>query len=186
MGVSQDHEDIFELQNYSTATMGKQTLRFGTRLRAYRDANYSTSGSNGTYTFNTIASYLASTPAQYSATVISNPLARALLFDGALFFQDDWHWTPNLMVGLGLRYEGQNRIHDHADWAPRLALAWGFGGSAKTPPKTVLRAGYGWFYNRFLHVAASDCVTLYSCNLALRRPPFVVTHVCAEGTCLLA
>jgi hypothetical protein len=148
-GVFEDHEDIFELQDYTTATVGKETLRFGTRLRAYRDANYSTSGSNGTYTFNTIAAYLASTPAQYSATVISNPLARAILFDGSLFFQDDWHWKQNLLVGLGLRYEGQNRIRDHADWAPRVALAWGIGGTAKTPAKTVIRAGYGWFYNRF-------------------------------------
>jgi len=69
--VFQDHEDIFELQDYSTATVGKETLRFGTRLRAYRDANYSTSGSNGTRSFNTIAACLASTPAQYSETVIS-------------------------------------------------------------------------------------------------------------------
>jgi Carboxypeptidase regulatory-like domain len=148
-GVFQDHEDVFELQNYWTATAGNQILRFGTRLRAYRDANYSTSGTNGAYTFDTLASYLASIPAQYSQTVISNPLARALLFDGSLFFQDDWRMKPNLTVGLGLRYEGQNRIHDHADWAPRVAVAWAVGTPGKTPAKTVLRAGYGWFYNRF-------------------------------------
>jgi hypothetical protein len=53
------------------------------------------------------------------------------------------------MVGLGLRFEGQNRIHDHADWAPRIALAWSPRAPGKTPPKTVVRAGYGWFYNRF-------------------------------------
>lgn len=148
-GVFQDHEDIFELQNYWTATARNQTLRFGARLRAYRDANYSTSGSNGTYTFDTLASYQASAPAQYSQTVINNPLARVLLFDGSLFFQEDWRWKPNFMVGLGLRYEGQNRIHDHADWAPRIAIAWSPGKPGKTPPKTVVRAGYGWFYNRF-------------------------------------
>ena len=38
-GVAQDHQDIFDLQNYSTATAGSHTLRFGVRLRAYRDAN---------------------------------------------------------------------------------------------------------------------------------------------------
>ena len=148
-GVFQDHEDVFELQNYWTATAKSQTLRFGTRLRAIRDANYSTSGSNGTYTFDTLASYQASAPEQYSQTVINNPLARVLLFDGSLFFQDDWRWKPNFMVGVGLRYEGQNRIHDHADWAPRIAIAWSPGKPGKTPPKTVVRAGYGWFFNRF-------------------------------------
>lgn len=148
-GLFQDHEDDFELQNYWTATAGKQILRFGARVRAYRDANYSTSGSNGSYAFTSLTSYQASAPAQYSQTVINNPLARALLFDGALFIQDDWRWKPNFMFGLGLRYEAQNRIRDHNDWAPRIAIAWSPGKAGKTQPKTVVRAGYGWFYNRF-------------------------------------
>ena len=148
-GASQDHEDNFELQNYSTATAGKHTLRFGARLRSYRDANYSTAGSNGTYLFNTIAEYQSNTPSQYTVTDIHNALARAILFDGSLFFEDDWKVNPNLSVGLGLRFEGQNRIRDHADWAPRVSLAWSPLHKGNTPAKTVVRAGYGWFYNRF-------------------------------------
>jgi hypothetical protein len=148
-GVVQDHQDIFELQNYSTANAGSHTLRFGTRLRAYRDANDSTSGANGNYIFQSIGHYLAGTPDQYQATVVNNPLARVLMFDGALFSQDDWRWKPNLTLSYGLRFEGQNRIHDHADWAPRFAVAWAPGHPGKTPPKTVVRAGYGWFYDRF-------------------------------------
>lgn len=148
-GVVQDHQDVFELQNYSTASWGLHTMRFGTRLRLYRDANYSTSGANGSYLFNSVDGYLAKTPSQYQVALIKNPMARALIFDGALFFQDDWRWKPNLTLSYGLRLEGQNRIHDHADWAPRVAVAWAPGHLGKTPPKTVLRAGYGWFYNRF-------------------------------------
>jgi Carboxypeptidase regulatory-like domain len=148
-GVAKDHQDIFELQNYSTATAGSHTIRFGTRLRAYRDANYSTAGSNGDYLFTSIDQYEAQTPAQYQATVIQNPLARALLFDGALFYQDDWRTKPNLTLSYGLRFETQNRIHDHADWGPRFSMAWAPGHVGKTPPKTVVRAGYGWFYDRF-------------------------------------
>jgi Carboxypeptidase regulatory-like domain len=148
-GVVRDHQDIFELQNYSTITAGNHTIRFGTRLRAYRDANYSTSGANGSYIFHSIAQYLANTPGQYSATVVNNPLARVLLFDGALFYQDDWKWKPNLVLSYGLRFEGQNRISDHADWGPRFAVAWAPGHVGAAPAKTVVRAGYGWFYNRF-------------------------------------
>ena len=150
-GVVQDHEDNFELQNYSTATAGPHTLRFGVRLRSYRDANYSTSGSNGSYTFSTVDDYTTSnpTPSQYSATIITNPLARAILFDGALFLQDDWKMKPGLVLGLGLRFEGQNRIADHADWAPRFAFAWSPGYAGKGQAKTVVRGGYGWFFNRF-------------------------------------
>ncbi|HZQ42088.1 MAG TPA: carboxypeptidase regulatory-like domain-containing protein [Acidobacteriaceae bacterium] len=148
-GVVQDHEDNFELQNYSTATAGKHILRFGTRLRAERDTNFSESGTNGAYSFSTLAAYQAQTPTLYSQTVVSNPIARAILFDAALFLQDDWHPRKNLVAGLGLRYEGQNRIRDHADWGPRVAFAWSPGYQGKGAAKTVVRGGYGWFYNRF-------------------------------------
>ncbi|HEV2578311.1 MAG TPA: carboxypeptidase regulatory-like domain-containing protein [Acidobacteriaceae bacterium] len=148
-GVVQDHQDDFELQNYSTETVGKHVLRFGTRLRAEHDVNSSTSGTNGTYSFSTLAEYEAQTPTLYSQTVVNNPVARATLFDAALFLQDDWRPRNNLVVGLGLRYEAQNWINDHADWGPRLAFAWSPGFTGKGAAKTVVRAGYGWFYNRF-------------------------------------
>jgi len=150
VGDARDHQDVFMLQDYGTATLGIHTLRFGVRARSYRDANYSTSGVNGSYYFSTIAEYLAGKPTQYSAAVITNPVARALLFDGSAFVQDDWRVNRRFLLGLGLRYEGQNRIRDHADIAPRLAFAWTPARPGKTPSKTVIRAGYGWFFNRFI------------------------------------
>jgi hypothetical protein len=149
-GTVQDHEDIFMLQTYGTATAGSHTLRFGARARSYRDANYATTGANGSYFFSSVAEYQVSAPSQYSATVITNPTARAIFFDGSVFAQDDWRVNQRFLLGLGLRYEGQNFIHDHADWAPRVAFAWTPGHPGKTPPKTVIRAGYGWFFNRFI------------------------------------
>jgi hypothetical protein len=71
-------------------------------------------------------------------------------FDGALFVQDDFKWRPNVTVSYGLRYETQNNLGDHADFAPRLGIAWGIDGNGKNKsPKTVLRLGYGIFYDRF-------------------------------------
>jgi hypothetical protein len=148
-GIARDHQNIFMLQTYGTATLSRQTLRFGVRGRSYSDANFSTAGVNGSYFFSSVAAYQAGTPAQYSATVVANPLARVLLFDGSAFAQDDWRVNQKFLLGLGLRYEGQNFIRDHADWAPRIAFAWTPARPGKTPPKTVIRAGYGWFYNRF-------------------------------------
>ena len=75
-------------------------------------------------------------------------------FDGAFFMQDDWRIRPNVTLSTGLRYETQNNLGDHADFAPRVGIAWAVDGSGKKSPKTVLRAGYGIFYDRF----ASDLV----------------------------
>lgn len=148
-GVVQDHQDIFEFKNYATATAGNHTLRFGVQARAYHDVNYSTAGSNGFYTFSSLAAYQAATPDQYFATQINNPVARTWIYDGSAFFQDDWRVKPNFMLGLGARYEDQSLIRDHTDWAPRVALAWSPGKSRDGIQKTVIRAGYGWFYDRF-------------------------------------
>ena len=180
-GTTQDHQDDFELQNYSTATAGSHALRFGTRLRAYRDANYSTGSANGTYTFSSLAAFQAGTPSLYSQTVISNALARATLFDAALFLQDDWKVSPGLVASLGLRWETQNRIHDHSDWGPRLAFAWSPGYKGKGAAKTVVRGGYGWFYNRFtvpnsFGSAASPYVIEAIHDNGINQKSYVVDH----------
>jgi hypothetical protein len=73
------------------------------------------------------------------------------LVDAGLFIQDDWKIRPNVTLSYGLRFETQNNFSDKSDFAPRIGLAWGIGGSAKNPPKIVLRAGFGMFYDRFTY-----------------------------------
>ena len=69
--------------------------------------------------------------------------------DAGIFAGDEWRVRPNFTVNLGLRYETQTNIHDRRDFAPRLAFAWAPGGSGQKRAKTVLRAGFGIFYDRF-------------------------------------
>jgi len=157
-GTETDHQDHYELQNFTSISQGKHFLKFGGRLRAVHEVNTSNSGFNGTYTFsNTSTStpyqnYLAGTPNLYSVNDTLSGVAATVpvtMVDAGLYVQDDWKVRPNITLSGGLRLETQSGIHDHADWAPRIGFAWGIGGGGKSAPKTVLRGGFGLFYDRF-------------------------------------
>ncbi len=70
--------------------------------------------------------------------------------DVAAFAGDDWRVRTNLTLSAGLRYETQTNLHDWRDFAPRLGLAWAPAAkSGKAGPKSVIRCGFGMFYDRF-------------------------------------
>ena len=149
-GTVRDTQNLYELQNYFAAAEGNHSLNFGARLRADSDSNYTNGGTNGEYIFQSLNDYESQTPQTYQVTEVNQYTARAILFDAALFYQDDWKVNQRFTFSYGLRWETQNRINDKSDWAPRSSFAYALGhGDAKHPPKTVLRAGYGWFYQRF-------------------------------------
>ena len=93
-------------------------------------------------------------------------------FDAALFVQDDWRIRPNVTLSYGLRYETQNNLGDHADFAPRVGLAWGLGAKGKNAPKTVLRLGSGIFYDRF----TEDLVLQQQLQNGLNQQQFLVAN----------
>ncbi|HEY7334359.1 MAG TPA: carboxypeptidase regulatory-like domain-containing protein [Bryobacteraceae bacterium] len=88
-------------------------------------------------------------PTQYSVAG-GQPLVSVSQIDAAPFIQDDWRVIPSMTLSLGMRYEVQNNIGNKNAWAPRIGLAWGLGGGQNRGrnPKTVLRAGFGLFYDR--------------------------------------
>ncbi len=77
-----------------------------------------------------------------------NPAASLNQIDLAPFAQDDWRVRQNLTLSLGVRYETQTNIHDWRDIAPRIGFAWAPGAKGSQRGKTVLRGGFGMFYDR--------------------------------------
>ena len=162
-GVSSDAQNHYEFQNLTSFFLGKNTLVVGGRLRDLQDSNTSNANFNGTFTFPSLNAYQITEQnlqqglsplangggASQFSIVTGRPLATVNLVDVGLFAQDDWQVHPNMTLSLGLRWESQNDIHDHSDFAPRVGYAWGLHRAQKGPATTVLRAGIGMFYDRF-------------------------------------
>ncbi len=86
-------------------------------------------------------------PSQFTINA-GMPTTDVKQFDAAIFAGDDWRLRPNLTLNLGLRFEAQTNIHDHADVAPRFGFAWAPGARNRSA-KYVVRGGFGIFYDRF-------------------------------------
>lgn len=163
-GTDQRYESHYEFQDYATLTRGKHLIQFGGFFRDIRRSEYANANFNGTFTFNSISDYQQTQEALQAGKTMTQIQAAGYgpsqfnltagklgafvnRLDGALFAGDDWKLSSRITASFGLRFETENIISDHADWAPRLGLAWALGKSAN--PKTVLRAGWGMFYQRF-------------------------------------
>jgi len=163
---SSDHTDHMELQDVTTLTAGTHTIKFGGWLRDNREAEASNSNFNGSFTFNAPKDYVSSlngTPSASKLTYTTGKLAyRTNIFDAAAFVQDDWKFNRFLTLSGGLRFESQNHVNDHNDLAPRVMIAYALDGHKDSKQaKTVVRVGYGFFYDRFdvgslLSIARND------------------------------
>lgn len=173
IGLAFNKETRWELQNYSTGTMGRHILRFGARLRGVRLTDVSNNNFNGTFTFggltgiNSIDQYrqtILNTPGFAPSQFIlsgGNPEASVSQVDLGLFIQDEWRLRPNFNVTMGLRYENQSNISSNFNLAPRIFFAWAPGGSSTGTigqfgagqPKFVIRGGVGVFYDRLSEAA---------------------------------
>jgi hypothetical protein len=152
VGDSFNESTRWELTNTTTQAHGAHSLKFGARVRGVKLSDFSENNFNGTFTFSSLDQYRAALAGQAVATQFSlaagEPLAEISQVDFGGFVQDDWKVRPNLTLGGGIRYERQSNISSNLNFAPRVYLAWSPDGGAQKQAKTVIRLGFGVFYDR--------------------------------------
>lgn len=147
--------NLYSLSNDLSLTRGRHTFKFGSSLRQPRsDGGRVNNAFAGTIFFPSIGSFLAAQPLSYTK-LEGNPLIGLRRWEWDAYAQDDWRLRRNLTLSLGLRYElytSPSEMYDRIpesvrfptdknNFAPRIGLAW------NPLDKTVVRAGYGLFYN---------------------------------------
>ncbi|HEX8634825.1 MAG TPA: carboxypeptidase regulatory-like domain-containing protein [Pyrinomonadaceae bacterium] len=154
-GPSRNTNTRYEIQNYTSFTLGLHSLKAGARVRSVKITDFSQQGFNGTYIFDSLEEFRAFQldptnvlPSQLNLNG-GVPETSVSQTDFGAFIQDDWRVRKNLTLSAGLRYEGQTNISSNFNFAPRLAFAYSPGGDGARQPKTVIRGGFGIFYARF-------------------------------------
>jgi hypothetical protein len=140
-----------------TILRGRHTFKTGAALRRLQLNNGVINAQfNGSLRFNNVADFLAARPASYTRN-LGQPFIGLRASELNFYFQDDWQIHPRLQLNLGLRYEYNqvprevNRLiqdryrfnNDPNNLAPRFGFAW----RADAQGKSVVRGGYGLYYN---------------------------------------
>jgi len=208
--TSNSHSDHLELQDAITMTHGKQAIKFGTWLRDNHESTTTDGGFNGSFTFPSMTAFIdtwnglvaGETFGQIAAACPSTQTGGCLptnlsyttgnekfsgnVFDAALYFQDDLKYNRFLTLSGGLRWEGQNHTADHSDFAPRVAFAYALDGHQKNSvTKTVLRGGFGFFYDRF-GISNEMNLEMLSGNAKSQSQVSIANPMCGSATSLNA
>jgi hypothetical protein len=193
----QGSQDLVVTPTGNTGNYFAQQSRHATRLSWAPVYSFAQIHRFGTHEFK-IGSYVAkdSDDGQVNEHPIdlldsSNRLIERIAFTGgrpfqmsdrelAFFGQDHWLFSPHLALDLGVRTESQ-QISEAFRVAPRAGIVWNFHGG------TVLRAGFGFFYDRVpLNVYSfsrypMQVVTQYDPSGAVIAGPFTFQNVIGEA-----
>ncbi|MBZ5559282.1 MAG: TonB-dependent receptor [Acidobacteriia bacterium] len=170
-------DDNYQLEDdYSWFLPGKHgdhDMKFGVRFNYTKLRRVSQVNENGTFSFNTDLPFDPANPRTYPErfSIRTGPFEENVKnYTYELFAQDKWRLTPRTTVNVGVRYDlelipldetgnplfsaGQSSPTDKNNIAPRLSFTHSLGDSGKS----VLRGGYGIFYNRTILGAVDDAL----------------------------
>jgi outer membrane receptor protein involved in Fe transport len=156
-----------------TWTRQLHTYKMGGEYRRAIVNSFNDQLARGRLNFNSLTDFLAGRVSTTQTAILRGATRRDTFTNNfGLFIQDDWKVTPRLTLNLGLRYEylgvfreQYNRLSnfvptsglvpvgetgldslyepDYNNFAPRLGFAFDLTGVGRT----ILRGGYGWYYD---------------------------------------
>ncbi len=184
-------ENRYQFADTLSWVKGNHSFKFGFDIARTEDFSNSLSNRFGSYTYSSVTNFAldytnpAPGPSHYSTfvQVFGNPIIDTQLTDLAFFANDTWKVSPKLTLNYGLRYEytvipqppitnpnypQTGKIPSAGrNFAPRIGLAYSLN------DKTVIRAGYGLFYARYISAMVANFFSLndlYTQSLTISSP----------------
>jgi hypothetical protein len=145
-----------QVQENLSVLAGRHLLKTGVDVQFINSTFTDLFATTGQYIFDRVEDFLSNNPARFiqrfdTTSRLSNSVA-------GVFIQDDWRIGRSISLSFGVRWDNESILKDRDNISPRLAIAWdpfggglaGKGSGLKRPGVTVVRAGFGIFYNRAL------------------------------------
>lgn len=138
--------DSYRLADVVSWVRDEHSFKFGLDYSYVTAANLTEDSLNGVFIFPTDLPFNAADPRTYPERLqirVGGPQQFTVInHNTSLFAQDNWKVSRKLTLNLGLRYDDETISDDQNNISPRVGFAYDLAGDART----VVRAGYGHFY----------------------------------------